>query len=654
MNELTPAVRDAAQQNQFLDVVSRDEAEARFHAHLRLAPLDAETVTLDRARTRVLAADVVARVDVPGFDRASVDGFALRATDTANASEPAPAMLRLTPDLLTPGVVPTAVIGPGMASVIATGGMLPRGADAVVMIEHTEALGVGGGSGAFRIAVQRAVSAGASVAGAGSDIALGETVLRQGRVLSSREIAMLAAVGLGEVLVWRRPIVAILSTGDEIVPPGAGIRPGQVFDSNAATLAAAVEEQGGTPLRLGIVPDEPAALEAALAGALEAADVVLLSGGTSKGAGDLASRAAAKLHGPGIVVHGVALKPGKPLCLAVQDGKPVAILPGFPTSAIFTFHAFVAPVIRAFAGLPPAREQVVDAVLPMRIGSERGRTEYVLSALVPGADGVLAAYPTAKGSGAVTSFAAADGFFEVPAATEAVAAGTPVRVRRIGDAPPPDLVIIGSHCTGLDLLIGLLERDGLGVRALAAGSQGGLAAVARGAADLAGIHLMDPATGEYNRPLLPAGVVLEPGYGRLQGVVVRGDDARFAGCTTAAEAAGLDDPGLMMINRNAGSGTRVLIDRLLGGRRPAGFAHAPKSHNAVAAAVAQGRADWGVAIATVAREYGLRFLPLQAEQYDFAIGEARLARPAVQRFLAVLRLPETRAALQAKGFEAGC
>lgn len=653
MNELTPAVRDAAQQNQFLDVVSRAEAEARFHAHLRLAPLEVETVPLHLARTRVLAENVVARVDVPGFDRASVDGFAVRAADTAHASESAPATLRLTADLLTPGVAPGTTIEPGMASVIATGGMLPRGADAVVMIEHTETLGVGG-DGAFRIVVQRAVSAGASVAGAGSDIALGETVLRQGRVLSSREIAMLAAVGLAEVAVWRRPVVAILSTGDEIVPPGAAIRPGQVFDSNAATLAAAVEEQGGTALRLGIVPDEPAALEAALAGALSAADVVLLSGGTSKGAGDLASRAAARLHSPGIVVHGVALKPGKPLCLAVQDGKPVAILPGFPTSAIFTFHAFVAPVIRAFAGLPPAREQVVDAVLPMRIGSERGRTEYVLSALVPGADGALAAYPTAKGSGAVTSFAAADGFFEVPAATESVLAGTPVRVRRIGDSPPPDLVIIGSHCTGLDLLIGLLERDGLGVRALAVGSQGGLAAVARGAADLAGIHLMDPATGEYNRPLLPTGVVLEPGYGRLQGVVLRGDDARFAACTTAAEAAAIGDPTILMINRNAGSGTRVLIDRLLGGRRPAGFAHAPKSHNAVAAAVAQGRADWGVAIATVAQEYGLRFLPLQAEQYDFAINAARLPRPAVQHFLALLRLPATRAALRDKGFETAC
>lgn len=646
---MTDALRDAARQDQFLDVVSREEAEARFRRHLRLAPLGVETVPLAQARGRVLAAAIVATVDVPGFDRASVDGFALRAADTEGASESNPAILRLTPDLLTPGVAPDTVVAPGWASVIATGGMAPRGADAVVMVEHTDTL-----SGTpLRIEVRRPVAAGAFVAGAGSDIALGETVLRQGRMLSSREIGMLAAVGLDQVQVWRRPIVAIISTGNEIVAPGGPIRTGQVFDSNAATLGAAVEEQGGVAIQMGIVPDDLALLDAALATALASADMVLLSGGTSKGAGDIAATAAARLERPGVVIHGVALKPGKPLCLAVQDGVPVAILPGFPTSAIFTFHAFLAPVIRAFAGLPAARAAVVEAVLPMRVSSERGRTEYVLSTLVPGSDGGLAAYPSAKGSGAVTSFAAADGFFAVPAAAETVAAGTRVQVQLIGNSDPADLVIIGSHCAGLDLLIGLLDAEGLVVKALAVGSQGGLAAVARGAADVAGIHLMDPATGIYNRPLLPGGVTLVPGYGRLQGVVVRGDDARFALCFSAADvvAAAALDTAALMINRNAGSGTRVLIDRLLAGARPPGFSHAPKSHNAVAAAVAQGRADWGVAIGTVAQAYGLRFLPLQAEHYDFAIPDSRLARPPVQRFIALLRDPATRAALRAKGFE---
>ena len=636
-------LRRAARQEQFLEVVSRDEAEARFRHHLRMEPLGEEAVPLATARGRVLAHDVVAPLDVPGFDRASVDGFAVRAEDTANAL---PVVLRLNTQVLTPGVAPTQPVAPGMAAVIATGSMVPRGADAVVMVEDTEVLD----SPPLAIELRRPVTPGQYIATAGSDIARGETVLRRGRLLTSREIGMLAAVGLGSVPVWRRPRVAVFSTGDEIVAPGSPIRPGQVFDSNAAILAAAIEEAGGEPVPLGIVPDDPDALQAVLSQALAAGDMVMLSGGTSKGAGDLAYQVVARLADPGVVVHGVALKPGKPLCLAVQSGKPVVVLPGFPTSAIFTFHEFVAPVIRAFAGLPAARPETVDATLPLRIPSERGRTEYVMVSLMQAPEGGLLAYPTAKGSGAVTGFAQADGFFAVPALTEAVSAGTKVRVQLIGAAAgPADLVVIGSHCVGLDMLIGVLEQDGLSVKSLAVGSSGGLAAARRGECDLAGVHLMDPASGEYNRPFLTDALRLVPGYGRLQGVVFRPDDARFNGLSDAVNAMRVE--GALMVNRNAGSGTRILIDRVLGEARPPGYSAQTKSHNAVAVAVAQGRADWGVAIQTVAAEYGLGFLPLQAEQYDFVVPAARLDRAPVQRFMELLRLPSTRAALRARGFE---
>ncbi|HEX4768985.1 MAG TPA: molybdopterin biosynthesis protein [Lichenihabitans sp.] len=650
MADDTKAVlRQAAQQQQFLDVVDRDEAEMRFRRHIAMVPLGEEAVPLAGALGRVLARDIVAAVDVPGFDRAGVDGFAVRASDTTGASDEAPCELRLNAELLTPGVAPQQGVAETTATVIATGGMVPRGADAVVMVEHTETREDEGG---LVVEIRRPVVAGQFIQAAGFDIARGETVLRKGQALSSREIGALAAIGLAEVFVWRKPRVAIFSTGDELLAPGDPIRPGAVYDSNASILAASVEELGGVPIGLGIARDDEAELAARLEASL-AYDLVLLSGGTSKGAGDLAFKVVSRLDDPGIVVHGAALKPGKPICLAVTRGKPVVVLPGFPTSAIFTFHEFVAPVIRAFAGRPPERRESVSATLPVRVASERGRTEYVLASLVEGQDGSLAAYPTIKGSGAVTAFGQADGFFKVPPQTESVAAGIKVDVTLIGAGHKlADLVTIGSHCVGLDMLVGHLMADGLAVKALAVGSMGGLAAAKRGECDIAGIHLMDLATGEYNRAFVNETLELFPGYGRMQGIVFRRGDARFDGRTIeACTAAALADPACLMINRNAGSGTRILIDRLLNGLRPPGYAHQAKSHNAVAVAVAQKRADWGVAIETVARQYGLGFLPLQAERYDFVVPKARIERVPVQRFLDLLHQDAIRVRLAELGFE---
>lgn len=647
--DLKTALLRAARQNQFLEVVDRDEAERRFQRHLTLAPLGEEVVPLAEALGRVLARDVVSQVDVPGFDRSTVDGFAVQASDTAGALPERPRVLRLNSEILTPGVPPTEAVQQGSATIIATGGMVPRGADAVVMVEQTEALD---DDGDLRVEVHRPVAPGENIAPAGSDIARGETVIRSGEVLTSREVGSLAAVGLAEVYVWRKPRVAIFSTGDELIAPGEPIHTGAIFDSNSTILSAAVQELGGVPVPLGIARDNEASLAALLNRALES-DMVLLSGGTSKGAGDLAYHIVSRLTDPGIVVHGAALKPGKPICLAVNQGKPVVILPGQPTSAIFTFYEFVAPVIRAFAGLPPQRRETVQAILPGRVGSQRGRTEYVMVSLVQNPGGRFAAYPTAKGSGAVTAFGQADGFFSIEPQTEAVPAGTEVDVTLISARhKPADLVIIGSHCVGLDMIVGRMVREGLSVKALNVGSTGGFAAAKRGECDLAGVHLMDAATGDYNKPFLTDTLTLVQGYGRLQGIVFRPGDSRFENNSIeAALAAALADPECLMMNRNAGSGTRILIDRLLKEARPAGYFNQAKTHNAVAVAVAQGRADWGVAIATVARQYGLGFLPLQEEQYDFAVPKERLDRLPVRRFIELLRDPAVRAELEEFGFD---
>ncbi|MDZ7842730.1 MAG: molybdopterin biosynthesis protein [Gammaproteobacteria bacterium] len=640
--------RTAARQAQFLDVAGVAEAADRFRSHLRMAPLGAEDAPLSEARDRVIAGDVVAGIDVPGFDRTNVDGFAVRAADTAGASEDAPCRVTLNSEVITPGVVPRETVTPGTATVLATGGMIPRGADAVIMVEDTD---VENDDGFEQLLIRRPVAAGAFITFAGTDIARGETVLRSGQLLTSRELGVLAAIGRDTVSVYRRPRVAVISTGDEIVPPGSPLPEGGVYDSNQAIVAAAVEELGGTAIRFGAVPDDEEQLERVLGEAL-GCDMVILSGGTSKGAGDLCYQVVSRLRDPGVLVHGVAIKPGKPLCLAVTDGTPVVILPGFPTSAIFTFHQFVAPVLRVMAGKGEEQSETVSAVLATRTTSERGRTEYKLVNLVA-ADHGLAAYPIAKGSGAVTSFSQADGFVVIDAQQEQLAAGEPVEVNLLSRRlEPADLVSIGSHCVGLDLLLGCLQREGYATKAMHVGSTGGLTAARRGECDIAGIHLLDPDTGEYNRPFLEEGLELVSGYRRMQGVVFRPGDARFSGRDSAPEAVGaaLADDACVMVNRNTGSGTRLLIDRLLAGRQPPGYAVQAKSHNAVATAVAQERADWGVAIDTVARDYGLGFIPLREEHYDFIVPANRRGRPAVRRFIELLNDADVRRELAGFGF----
>ncbi|MCH7868229.1 MAG: molybdopterin biosynthesis protein [Myxococcales bacterium] len=631
-------------QTQFLDVIDRDEAERRWHEVIDFAPVGIETVALESALGRVLAEDVRSEVDVPGFDRSNMDGFAVLAADTFGASEEKPVRLRLNQETIPTGVIPKEEVRAGTATMIATGGMLPRGADAVVPVEHTDIEEAGDSPSQRVLVVRHSRVPGAALSFAGTDMGRGETVLFSGTLLTSRETGLLAAIGREELLVWRRPTVAIISTGDEIVQPGEAMRPGLVYDSNGRILADAVRELGGEPDFYGAFRDDLDALRGALTRAIKSADLVLLSGGTSKGEGDLNGLVVAELD-PGIAVHGVALKPGKPICLASHHRQPVVILPGFPTSAIFTFHEFVAPVIRMMAGLPADRAEEVEALMAQQVVSERGRLEYLLVGLVESATGGLRAYPMGKGSGSVTTFSRADGFVRVGRNTEIVEASEPVKVTRIGrEVPVADMVMIGSHCAGLDAIASALSKEGFRIKLLAVGSLGGLAAARRGECDVAPLHLLDPESGEYNAPFLDEGLRLLSGYRRMQGVVTRVDEQR------SVEAL-LADGRLRMVNRNRGSGTRILIDQLLGDLQPPGFPHEPRSHYAVAAAVAQERADWGVTIETVALQAGLRFQPLTDEQYDFAVPEDRWDRPAVVALRRLLEPgSELRKTLEGMGF----
>ena len=640
-------------QEQFLTVASLEEARARWEDCLELGRLPAESVALADCLGRVVAEPLTAPGDVPAFDRSNVDGFAVRAVDTFGAAEADPIALRLLDASADAGVVTGTAVEPGTALPIATGGVIPRGADAVLMVELGR---VEGGT----LHVTQALVPGERISQAGSDIARGETLLHAGTRLTARETGTLAACGLEAIEVVRRPRVGILSTGDEIVAPGTPLQPGQVHDANATLLAHAVTEIGGESVALGIAPDDAAKLREALERTAPDLDMLLLSGGTSKGQGDLTYRVLESMAD--IVVHGVALKPGKPLCLGVWEQRPVAVLPGFPTSAIFTFHAAVAPVLRRLAGTGALDAPTVRARLLRHQRSERGRTEFCLVSLVA-ADPLPLAVPLGKGSGSVTTFARADGFFAIPTNDEFVEEGATVEVTPIaGRVEPADLVVVGSHCVGLDVLVGEVAQATGRVQVVADGSMGGVRALAMGAADLAPVHLFDADSETWNVPFASTGTTWIEGYRRTQGLAFRAAEAEALGVATimdgdregTAQALRrlMRTGGVVLANRSPGSGTRILIETLLedDAPRPDGWTTAYRTHTAVAASIAQGRSDFGVCLEAAARGAGLAWLPWADEHYDFLVRTERADAPAVRAFLDALAREGVRESLMAMGF----
>lgn len=634
-------------QNQFLNVIDRDLAEKLFQAELDMRPLEAELLPLHEVLGRILSDDILAPIDVPGFDRSNVDGFALKSEDTFGASEDSLKSLIVDHEIISPGIKPLSVVEKGFAVSIATGGMVPRGADAVMMIEHTDFKN-------NRLQVSRAVAPGTNISFAGTDISKGEIVLRKGDVLSSRETGVLAALGINKVFVVRKPIIAVFSTGDEIISPGEFLAEGCVYDSNGTVITDALKELGCNVVNFGIIKDDWGKLKTTLENCLKY-DAVILSGGTSKGGGDLSYKAVAELGKPGIIAHGISLKPGKPLCLAVinhQSRKiPVVVLPGFPTSAIFTFHEFIAPVLKCMAGQPSKKNQIIKASLPFRVNSEQGRTEFLLVGLVKNCseasyekskDVQFSAYPMGKGSGSVTAFAKADGFIVIPRINEYLEAGEIVDVQLIGkEIEPSDLVMIGSHCIGLDYLIGILKEMGVSTKFIPVGSVGGLEAVKRNECDVAGVHLLDDKSQVYNKSFINESIQLVEGYGRMQGLIFRKDDERFPQKNLKSLIDIIrTNKNLMMVNRNRGSGTRVLIDQLLGGIKPNGYLSEVKSHTAVAASICQNRSDWGIAIQAAVKDSPLNFIPITEEKFDFVIPKSRIERPEIKAFLGLLQKPE--------------
>ena len=646
----------------FKTLVTIEEAIKKLYEHFEPKPLGFEEIPLFDAFGRVLAEDVYSEVDVPPFDRAAMDGYAVKAADTFGAREDKPVKLKIIGKVKV-GFKPEIHVNRGEAAEIGTGAPMPSGANAVVMVEYTEEEN-------GYVKIFKPVVPGENIQPAGSDIMVGELVLREGQLLTSREIGVLAAIGKVSVKVYRKPKVAVISTGDEIVKAGEKLPYGKIYDINGPSIFSAVKECGGEPIFIGIARDDVREIIDMIREGVEKADIVITSGSTSAGVKDVLYQIVDQLGEPGVIVHGIKIKPGKPTVIAVVDNKPLFGLPGYPTSALTIFRLIVAPVIRKMAGLPPVvQEDTVSAVLKTRIYAPPGRKYLVSVSLAKDKDGNLVAVPTPGGSGTITNLANADGYFEIPEDVEFVDEGERVQVKLFSkDIKLPDLVFIGSHCLGVDLIYKLMRKHwpNINMRILNVGSTGGFMAIKRGEADIAGVHLLDEKTGTYNVPFiekfgLKNKAVLVRGYIREQGfIVAKGNPKDFQGFPDLLRE------DVRFINRNKGSGTRTLIDielKKLARKlnlpfeelisKIKGYDVEAKTHSAVASAVLHGKADVGLGIRTVAEMFNLEFIPVAEENYDFLIFIDSVNKQSTKLFLEILKSEEFKMKLKEefKGIE---
>ena len=406
----------------FRKLLTLEEARKVIHQNFKPKPLGVEEIPLLEAWNRVLAENVTAKMDIPPFNRSTVDGYAVKAEDTFGAEENKPAKLKVC-GTVNVGEIPKIIVKQGTAAEIVTGAPIPEGADAVLMFEQTERKG-------DELYVYDAVAKNENVMKAGADIKKGETVLKTGQFLGSREIGVLASIGMAKAKVYITPRVAVLSTGNEIAEPGEKLPPGKIYDINAYSLSAAVLESGGKPVYFGVLPDDMSVLQKTLKSALESADMVITSGGVSIGPKDVVPQTLNSLGKPGVIICGMATKPGKPTTVGLINRKIVFALPGHPTSALLTFHLIVRPIVQRLAGRKASVPLKVRAFAAMRMFPAKGRRTFVMVKLRRDESNRLVAEPVPTGlSGAITTLSKADGFVEISEKQQFVDAGEEVLVQ---------------------------------------------------------------------------------------------------------------------------------------------------------------------------------------------------------------------------------
>ncbi len=646
----------------YLEDVPLEEAWGRLTAvlatHHLWQPLQPERIPLAEALGRVTATAVWARLSAPHYHASAMDGYALRAADSAGATETNPIRLTLvdSPEAAERARRP--------AQAVNTGHPLPPWANAVVMIENTQNIQEGSEPG---IEIRAALPPWQHVRPLGEDMVATELVLPANHKLRPVDLGALAGSGHATVEVYRRPRVAVIPTGSELVAVETAVShpptPGQIIEFNSLVLAAQVEEWGGLPTRWPIVADNPAAIRAAVQAAAPDHDLILLNAGSSAGSEDYAAHIIAELGQ--LLVHGVAVRPGHPVILGMVNGQwsivnrqssiPIIGVPGYPVSAALTGELFVRPLLARWQGQPAPEALTIKATMTRKLNSPTGDDDFVRVAVGKVGERVMAT-PLSRGAGVITSLVRADGLVRVPRFSEGVDAGATVTVHLYRHPAEIErtLVAIGSHDLTLDLLAQFLAEQGGGRRLTSAnvGSLGGLVALRRGEAHFGGCHLLDPETGEYNesyvRRYLPGETaVLVTLVGREQGwIVPPGNPLGLANWQDVAEK------GVRFVNRQRGAGTRVLLDYELGrlGLEPAhinGYEREEYTHLAVAAAIASGTADAGLGIRAAARALDLDFTPLAQERYDLVMTQATFESEQMQPLLALLHDERFRTAVAA-------
>ncbi|MCL2234987.1 MAG: molybdopterin biosynthesis protein [Defluviitaleaceae bacterium] len=599
--------------NLYLTNTPIDEALGSFWMHFNEKPVHStETIHVAESLGRTTAEAVFARNNSPLYDCAAMDGIAVVSGKTASASENNP--LTLTGDEFL---------------VVDTGDPVQPPFDAVIMAEELEETAEG-------MIIRQSAAPWQHLRPIGEDIVQGEMVLPSLHKIRPMDIGVLLSGGITQVLVKSQPSVAIIPTGTELVEAHQTPKIGDIIESNSYMLGALVAQDGGKPARFGIVADDYNTIKESLLQAAENHDIILICSGTSAGREDFAVHVLNEIGQ--VIVHGVAMKPGKPVILAIVAGKPVIGVPGYPVSAFIAYENFVKPIL---LGEKPS-SGVIQATLTRRLVSSFKHQEYV-RVKVGRIGEKLVATPLARGAGAAMSLVRADGFCVIPRDYEGLDAGAVVEVvlcREIADLERT-VVAIGSHDMMLDIMSDMLS--GANLSSSHVGSMGGLMALKNGEAHIAPIHQLDEATGEYNIPIIKKlfggrKMALIKGVGRVQGVMTAvGNPLNIQGLADLTKH--------RFINRQRGAGTRILLDYKLAqeGVDPesiSGYDREAATHMAVAAAIAGGSADCGLGIQAAANAMGLDFIPIDTEEYDFAIPQEFLTLDHIQIFINTLKSPD--------------